>query len=111
MKIMTKLWIAMGILILLSPLGLILPEYFKAGDAWGEWGTGSIKELVGYIPQGLEKFSSLWNAPIPDYAFRGQEVKGLPYLSLAYIVSAIIGVAVTAMIVLIFGKILSRKDN
>jgi len=55
MKLINKLWVGMGILVLISPLGLLLPERFKAGDAWGEWGTDGIKELVGYIPQGLEK--------------------------------------------------------
>lgn len=55
MKTVTKLWIGLGILAVVSPLGLILPEYFKAGDAWGEWGTDTIKDLVGYTPVGLEK--------------------------------------------------------
>ena len=32
MKTITKLWIGLGVLILCSPLGLILPEYFKSGD-------------------------------------------------------------------------------
>ncbi|MDD5197009.1 MAG: PDGLE domain-containing protein [Candidatus Omnitrophota bacterium] len=110
MKLITKLWIGMGILILISPLGLFLPERFKAGDAWGEWGTDGIKELVGYIPQGLDKLSSLWSAPIPDYAFKGWEEKGLGSLSLAYIVSAIIGILVTVGVVLLIGKLLSRKE-
>ncbi|MDD2927758.1 MAG: PDGLE domain-containing protein [Candidatus Omnitrophica bacterium] len=110
MKLITKLWIGMGILILISPLGLFLPERFKAGDAWGEWGTDGIKELVGYIPQGLDKLSSLWSAPIPDYAFQGWEEKGLSSLSLAYIVSAIVGILVTVAVVLLIGKLLSRKE-
>ena len=109
MKTTAKLWIGMGILILLSPLGLLLPEHFKAGDAWGEWGTGSIKELVGYIPRGLEKLSSLWSAPIPDYAFKGWEEKGLSRLSFAYIISAVIGVLVVILGMLLIGKFLSRK--
>lgn len=109
MKIMAKLWIGIGVLILLSPLGLILPEYFKAGDAWGEWGTDSLKELVGYVPQGLAKVSSIWSAPIPDYAFKGWEEKGLWGLSFAYIVSAIIGIFVTICILLLIGKLLSRN--
>jgi hypothetical protein len=110
MKTTAKLWIGIGILILLSPLGLVLPEHFKAGDAWGEWGTDGIKELAGYIPQGLEKLSSLWNAPIPDYAFKGWEEKGLGSLSLAYIASAIIGILITVCVVLLIGKLLSRKE-
>ncbi|MFH0827198.1 MAG: PDGLE domain-containing protein [Candidatus Omnitrophota bacterium] len=111
MKTTTKLWIGIGILILLSPLGLLLPERFKAGDAWGEWGTQTIHELAGYIPQGLEKLSSLWNAPIPDYAFRGWEEKGLPSLSFAYIISAILGIAVVALVVLFIGRLWVRKGK
>jgi len=110
MKTATKLWIGLGVLVILSPLGLFLPEYFKAGDAWGEWGSDTMKELVGYIPKGLEKFSSLWSAPIPDYAFKGWEEKGLGSLSLAYIASAIIGILITVCIVLFIGKLLSNKD-
>jgi hypothetical protein len=110
MKTVTKLWIGLGILIVLSPLGLFLPEHFKAGDAWGEWGTESIKELVGYIPKGLEKLSSLWSAPIPDYAFKGWEEKGLGSLSVAYISSAIIGILLIVCITGIIGKVLSRKE-
>lgn len=111
MKIITKLWIGIGVLVLLSPLGLILPERFKAGDAWGEWGADTFKELVGYIPRGLEKFSSLWSAPIPDYAFKGWEEKGLAYLSFAYIISAIIGIVITVIAVLLIGRKLTRKDG
>ncbi|MCM8797503.1 MAG: PDGLE domain-containing protein [Candidatus Omnitrophica bacterium] len=111
MKTTAKLWIGLGILILLSPLGLILPEHFKAGDAWGEWGIDTIKELVGYIPQGLEKLSNLWRAPLPDYAFRGWEEKGLPHLSFAYIISAVIGIGIVVVIVIAIGKLLSKKED
>ncbi len=111
MKITTKLWIGLGILIVLSPLGLIIPDHFKAGDAWGEWGTDGIKELVGYIPQGLEKLSSLWSAPIPDYAFKGWEEKGLGSLSFAYIFSAIVGIGLVVLIIFLLGKILARREG
>jgi hypothetical protein len=111
MKIATKLWIGLGILIALSPLGLLLPEHFKAGSAWGEWGIDEIQKLVGYIPLGLENLSGIWNAPIPDYAFKGWEEKGLPHLSFAYIISAVIGIAVTVALVLLIGKMLSKKGD
>jgi hypothetical protein len=88
-----------------------LPEYFNANDAWGEWGTDGIKELTGYIPRGLEKLSSLWNAPMPDYAFKGWEEKGLPHLSFAYIISAIAGIAIVVLAAFIIGKILSKKGE
>jgi len=111
MKTTTKLWIGIGILIAFSPLGLLLPEHFKAGDAWGEWGIDSIKELVGYIPRGLEKLSSIWSAPIPDYAFKGNEEKGLGFLSISYVLSAAVGIAAVAVIALAIGRILARKDK
>jgi len=111
MKTITKLWIGLGILILLSPLGLLLPEHFKANDAWGEWGIDTIKELVGYVPGGLEKLSSLWSAPFPDYAFKGQTKVGLPALSLEYIVLALIGVLVVVVVVSLIAKFLIKNKN
>jgi uncharacterized membrane protein len=106
MKITTKLWIGLAVLALLSPLGLILPEHFKAGSAWGEWGSDEMQKLVGYIPQGLEKLSSLWSAPMPDYAFKGWEEKGLLQLSFAYVISAIVGILVIVLVIMAIGKLL-----
>ena len=94
MKLTAKLWIGIGVLIILSPLGLLLPEYFKAGPAWGEWGGNGV-----------------WNALIPDYAFKGWEEKGLGHLSFAYIMSAAIGVLIVALLALIIGKILAKKGD
>lgn len=110
MKTATKLWLFLVILAIISPIGLILPAYFKAGGAWGEWGADELKVLVGYMPQGLVKLSSLWNAPIPDYAFKGWEDKPLYHLSVAYIVSAIIGILITIGLVFLIGKLLGRKE-
>jgi hypothetical protein len=110
MKTITKLWILLTILVILSPLGLFLPEHFKAGAAWGEWGPEEIKELVGFIPKGLEKLASIWTAPMPDYAFKGWEEKGLRHLSLAYIISAVAGIAAVIALVYLMGKLISKKD-
>jgi cobalt/nickel transport protein len=111
MKITTKLWIGLGALIVLSPLGLLIPAHFKAGGAWGEWGIDEIKELVGYVPKGLEKLAPLWNAPLPDHAFKGWEEKGLSHLSLAYIISAVAGMAVIVSATLLIGKLLAKKGK
>jgi cobalt/nickel transport protein len=111
MKVATKLWIALAVLIVISPVGLILPDHYKAGSAWGEWGSEEIKGLVGYVPKGLEKLSSLWNAPVPDYAFKGWEQKGLSRLSLAYIISAAAGVGIIAGITLLIGKLLAKRTD
>ena len=111
MKITTKLWIGIAVLIILTPLGLILPEHFNAGSAWGEWGAEEIQKLVGYIPKGIEKLSSLWSAPIPDYAFKGWEEKSLAHLSFSYIISAIAGIVIVAAIMLGIGKLFTRKGD
>ena len=108
MKTTAKLWIGIGLLALLSPLGLILPERFKAGDAWGEWGIEAFKEILGYVPAGLRKLSSLWSAPFSDYAFNSQQDKGLCQLSLGYIASAVIGILVTVCAVMLLGRFLSK---
>ncbi|TAM38219.1 cobalamin biosynthesis protein [bacterium] len=95
MKLSAKLWVVIAVLIVLSPLGLLLPRYFKSGGAWGE----------------SPKLSNLWHAPIPDYAFKGWEEKGLPSLSFAYIISAAIGIVVVVLLALIIGKVLSKKGD
>ena len=111
MKITSKLWIGIAILIAVSPLGLILPKYFKAGSAWGEWGVDEVQKIVGYVPKGLEKLSTIWNAPMPDYAFKGWEEKGLSHLSFAYIISAIVGIAIISAAAWLIGKLLAKKGD
>jgi cobalt/nickel transport protein len=111
MKQTTKLWIILAVLAVITPLGLIIPNHFKAGDAWGEWRPDTIKQMSGYTPKGLEKLSSIWKAPLPDYAFKGREVKGLQKLSLAYIFSAISGMALCIVAGFLIGKMISRKET
>ena len=111
MKTVTKLWIALGALVVLSPVGLILPERFKSGSAWGEWGADEMERLVGYVPQGLKRLSEAWNAPMPDYALKGWQEKGLAHLSLAYVLSAVAGVVLIVVVVWVLGKILVKKGE
>ena len=111
MKLTTRLWIALGVFILLSPLGVILPAHFKAGSAWGEWGSDEIQRMVGYVPKGMARLGELWKAPMPDYAFKGWEEKGLAHVSFAYIVSALLGVALIAIATWAIGKWLAKKGE
>jgi cobalt/nickel transport protein len=111
MKTTGKLSIALGALAILSPVGLILPEIAKAGSAWGEWGTGEISDACGYVPSGLAKISALWSAALPDYAFPGWEDKGLAALSLSYVASALIGIALCVGAAFLLGKLLAKKDR
>ena len=113
MTLTKKLWIGIGVLIILTPLGLILPDYFKAGDAWGEWEADTIQKLVGYVPQGIEKFSVLWKdkALLPDYCFRGWDDKAMAFQCFAYVIAAIVGIAVISTIVFLLGKLLAKNND
>ncbi|MCX7793962.1 MAG: hypothetical protein N2257_06115 [Thermodesulfovibrionales bacterium] len=103
-----RLLIGLFILALLSPLGIILPEVFKAGDAWGEWDVDALKEMLGFIPEGMRKLSDLWKAPIPDYNLGGEEASLLIQV-LSYILSGILGILLAGGIIYIFGKMARRR--
>jgi cobalt/nickel transport protein len=105
-----KLWIGLAILILLSPLGLIIPSIFGSGTAWGEWSKEEIKQMVGFVPRGMNKISGLWKAPIPNYTFKGQKSENPAKSSISYIISAIIGVVVIVAVTLLYGKIISKRE-
>jgi cobalt/nickel transport protein len=105
-----KLWLGLVVLALLSPVGIIIPDKFQAGSAWGEWGVHEIQKMVGFAPQGMQKIADTWQAPMPDYAFNGWEDKGLGMLSLAYVISAAVGIGIITAITMLFGKIVNKKE-
>jgi len=111
MKTIKKLWIGMIVLIILTPIGLVLPSAFKAKTAWGEWGIEEIKKLVGYIPQGFERLASLWKAPMQGYEINALRGKSLIGASIAYIISSVIGLVVIVGIIFLLGKIFTKKDD
>jgi cobalt/nickel transport system permease protein len=98
------LWIGLAALMILTPLGLL-----AAGTAWGEWGVEDFRDPKARqematashnlgppteAPKGLERLSSIWTAPMPDYA--------PPFLKskeLGYVMSAMMG---TGLIILAF---------
>ena len=81
-------WIALGVVALLSPLGLL-----ATGDAWGEWGAEDFMAATGldYVPQYIAH-GFTWNALLPDYS-----LAGLPDVA-GYILSAVIGIAVLVIV-------------
>lgn len=111
MKKHKKLWIGLVILILLSPLGIILPAYFNAGSAWGEWSPSELGRRIGYVPDGMHKQSEQWKAPLPDYAFKDQEAAPVRSLSLSYILSAALGVGVILVITILLGKVIAKREK
>ena len=111
MTLTRKLWIGIGVLIVLSPLGLIVPDHFNAGSAWGEWGLNEIQNITGYVPQGFQRLSGLWKAPFPEYAFQGWEGKDLCHSSFAYFISAVVGIAIIAVVALFIGNVLVKEHE
>lgn len=113
------LWIGLAVLMILTPLGLL-----AAGTAWGEWSPEDFKDAAAReqiaaaslnqaaptaAPEGLEKLSTLWTAPIPDYApaFMNSPQFG-------YVLSAMFG---TGLIIAVFlltgwiaGKITRKRE-
>lgn len=101
METTKKLWIGIGILILLTPLGLL-----AEGTAWGEWAPEEFKDFVGYVPQKLQGESSIIEALFPDYSVPG--VEG----NLDYVLSAIIGTGIIVLLMFGIGRLLvNDKDG
>jgi hypothetical protein len=111
MKATTKLWIALAILIAATPLGLLVPVVVGADTAWGEWSAQELRALVGYLPARMAHLSDLWRAPLPDYALPGQERARLPALGGSYVLSALIGAAVAALVMILIGRVLVRRGK
>jgi hypothetical protein len=103
-----KLWAGLGVLALLSPLGLILPARFRAGDAWGEWGTDTIKEMLGYVPAGLARLSESWKAPLPGYGTRTGGASMATH-SGWYILSGFLGIALVFAAIFLLKKATLKK--
>jgi cobalt/nickel transport system permease protein len=111
-----KMWVVVALLMILSPLGLL-----AAGTAWGEWGAEEFADPVARqaiteaslgasapeaTPAGLDWWSQLWAAPIPDYAvpFISQEQVG-------YIFSAFMGIGLVILAMVLYGFISNRISS
>ena len=106
-----RFWIVLLVLAVLTPLGLWLPARLGAEGAWGEWSPDYLGKQVSFIPHGLAKIKELWKAPVPDYAPPGSESRSFAYQGVAYIVSAVVGLAVTGFVMWLLGRWLARRDK
>jgi len=94
-----------AVLIAATPLGLL-----ATGTAWGEWGADEIAEIetagqpLGYTPSGLENGWSL-ESIMPDYAVEGMNEV------VAYILSAIIGVALLVIVFKLVSIPMKERQN
>jgi len=93
------LWICLGVLTALTPLGLI-----AQGAPWGEWTGKELKEMIGFIPEKLKGMEQIWKAPFPGYSLSGAESTPLEY-----IFSALIGIAAVSALSFIIIKALNKN--
>jgi len=84
------------LIMLLVPLGIITEN-----PAWGEWNLGFFHEKLGFIPQGIKHFSTLYSAPLHRYLLPGMSAVASYYLS------AILAIFFTTFVFYLF----SRKRN
>ena len=92
------LWVGLGLVALLTPIGLL-----ASGTAWGEWGGDDLKEMLGFVPQGLARLENLWQAP-----FSGYSLPGIGPMA-GYIASAIVGMGMLALISFLVLRASRRK--
>ena len=111
MKEYRPLWVALGAMALLSPVGLYLPRLFRAGEAWGEWSLAELAQMLGYLPAGMRTIGRLWTAPMSGYALPRQAGAPLAGLSLSYILSALLGIGLCAGGAHLLARRLTKRDH
>lgn len=109
-KLQKRILIILLLLCIITPLGILLPVFFNAGDAWGEWSAQTVKDMIGYVPKGLAKYSDVWKAPLPDYTINSEDTS-IVHQSGYYIVSGIIGATVTYVVMLLISKLIVRNGK
>ena len=109
-KLQKKILIILLLLCLITPAGILLPVFFDAGDAWGEWSAQTVKDLIGYVPRGLAKYSDVWEAPLPDYTLNSKDTS-VVHQSGYYIVSGIAGATVTYIVMLLISRLIIRRGK
>jgi hypothetical protein len=107
-KLKKRIIIALLILVILTPIGIFLPMAFDAGDAWGEWSADTVEQMIGYVPEGLQKYSDSYKAPLPDYTLNAED-SSVGHQSFYYILSGLIGAALTLGVTWLISKLIIRK--
>jgi cobalt/nickel transport system permease protein len=94
------LYVVLAVAVVAVPLGLLAP-----GTAWGEWSSNQLAGLgLHAVPQGLAQLENLWSAPLSGY-----DLPALGNSNAGYILSAIVGILVIAVVVWLFTRLLTRN--
>ncbi|GBD93446.1 fused nickel transport protein NikMN [bacterium BMS3Abin05] len=86
--------------IVLVPLGLLTEN-----PAWGEWTSAHYQKILGFVPEGMQKFGGLYTAPAQDYGFK--------YLNsiASYYLSAVMGALLILLFFYVLYQLLYKKKN
>lgn len=109
-KSRNKLWMALFILALFTPLGVILPSMFKSGGSWGEWRPEELQLLLGYVPRELRRLAGLWKPPFSDYTL-GPERNTIVSNALSYLGSGLLGILGTVFVVYILWRFIIKNGK
>lgn len=83
---MKKLWIGLGVFLLLAPIGML-----ARGTAWGEWAIEELEEMGISVPEGLARLSEIHPfVLVPDYSSPWLP-DNFPVQALVYILSGLLG--------------------
>jgi cobalt/nickel transport system permease protein len=92
----------MTLMVLLTPLGLLAPGGAFGEDAPEDLDLGDLG--LNAVPQGLDKYNSFWSHTILNgYGFDGGD-----HEKLAYVLSALVGIAVVGAVIFVIGKAVER---
>ena len=111
-----SLWAMLALLLILAPLGTL-----AVGSAWGEWSAEDLRNpetrqriaktsrntaLPAEVPKGLERLSTVWTAPIPDYA-----PPMLRSPAFGYLMSGMVGAGIVILVSLMVAWSAGRLRN
>ena len=95
------LWAAFGVLVLLTPIGVLAP-----GTAWGEWSAEQLKASLGFVPHGMARLGGAWTASMPGYA-----PTFIKNPLLGYLFAAIVGSALVIGVTWGLARLLAKRDD
>jgi len=88
----------MGVMVLLTPLGLLAPGGAFGEDAPEDLRLGDLG--LDAVPAGLEKYNSFWSHTLlGDYGFGSGDHAGV-----AYVLSAVVGILVVGLAIYLLGR-------
>lgn len=98
-----RLWMGLGALIVLSPLGLV-----AVGTAYGEWKLDQLMDEMGFVPAGLERMADFWqHAPLANYGIAGFNSSFIQSAA-GYVLSGVAGILLIVGIVSLLSKMVKE---